>query len=92
MITPKNLIRHELIGLNTEIVNSLNKNNLGISGVIVNETKNMFTIRTDEKDKNIQKAENVFVMTLPSNRKVKVDGSIINVRPEDRIKLRVKKW
>ena len=46
MITPENIAVHELIGLETEIVNSSNKEILGLKGIIVDETKFMFVIKT----------------------------------------------
>jgi ribonuclease P protein subunit POP4 len=92
MITEKNLIRHELIGLRVEITNSSNKFHNGIKGLVVDETKNLLIIETKNKIKKIQKKETTFIFTIPNNKKIKVNGSIITKRPEDRVKLKVKKW
>ncbi|NIM47286.1 MAG: ribonuclease P protein subunit [Candidatus Aenigmarchaeota archaeon] len=92
MITAKNLIRHELIGLKVEIEKSFNKSHNGIKGSVVDETKNLLIIETGKKIKKIQKRGTSFIFTIPNGKKVKVDGTVITKRPEDRIKLKVKKW
>ena len=92
MITAKNLIRHELIGLTAEVVESNNQSQIGIIGMVVNETKNLLVIETKKHMKKIQKKGSSFIFKIPSGKRVKVDGNIIAVRPEDRIKLKVKKW
>lgn len=92
MITPRNLIRHELIGLDVEIVDSDNKFHIGIRGIVVDETKKTLKIETKKGLKRIPKKGTKFVFKIPDGRKVKVDGIKIVARSEDRIKLRVKKW
>jgi ribonuclease P protein subunit POP4 len=92
MITPKNIIRHELIGLEVEVVESTNKFQVGIKGMVVDETKKLLIIETKKGVKKIQKDGAVFMFKLPSGVKVKVDGKRILARPEDRIKLKVRKW
>lgn len=91
MITPRNLIRHELIGLGVEVVNSTNKSCVGIKGIVVNETKNTLEIKTQRGCKKVQKKGTSFVFRL-QKKSVKVDGSLIVARPEDRIKIKVRKW
>ena len=92
MISAKNLIRHELIGLKVEVVDSTNKFHIGIKGLVVDETKNLLIIETEKGIKKIQKKGTTFVFEIPNGKKVKVNGTIIAKRPEDRIKLKVKKW
>ena len=92
MISAKNLIRHELIGLKVDVENSFNKFHKGIKGLVVDETKNLLIIETGKGTKKIQKKGTSFIFTIPNGKKVKVDGSIIAKRPEERIKLKVKKW
>ncbi len=92
MITPKNVIQHELIGLTTEVCESTNKANLCLKGKVVDETKNMIVIKSKDKAKRIQKKGNRFLFDLPDGKKVKINGERILMRPEDRIKLKVKKW
>jgi len=92
MITGRNLIRHELIGLSIEIVDSSNKFHVGIKGMVVNETKNLLIIETKKGLKRVQKKGTKFIFTIPDGSKFKVNGTRIIARPEERIKLRVKKW
>ncbi len=92
MISAKNLIRHELIGLRVDIVDSLNKFHVGIKGLVVDETKNLLIIETEKGIKKVQKKGTDFIFTIPNGKKVKVNGAIITKRPEERVKLKVKKW
>ena len=92
MILPKNLIRHELIGLAVEVADSTNKFQIGIKGIVVDETKNTLTIETEIGLKKIQKKGAIFIFKIPNGKKVKVNGIKIITRPEERVKLKVKKW
>jgi ribonuclease P protein subunit POP4 len=91
VITPKNVIRHELIGLRAEVTESSNKFNVGISGKVVDETKNTLVIKTKKGEKKIQKHQAKFMFML-NEKKVVVDGSLLVARPEDRVKKKVRKW
>jgi ribonuclease P protein subunit POP4 len=92
MITPKNLIKHELIGLAVEVADSTNKFQVGIKGMVVDETKNVLTIETEKGIRKVQKKGSTFIFKISSGKKVKVNGNKIAVRPEERLKLKVKKW
>ena len=50
-----NVRRHELIGLTLEIISAKNPNLVGLKGKIIDETKNMLTIRTKNASKKIIK-------------------------------------
>jgi len=91
MITPKNLIQHELIGLKVKVIESTNKDNVEITGTVVNETEHMLTIKTKKGLKKIIKKTSTFMFTI-GNKKVKVNGKRIDKKPENRIKIKVKKW
>jgi len=90
-ITLKNLLKHELIGLKVIVTKSENLSEVGISGELVNETKNTLVIQTPKGDKSIQKLGREFVFTVDKN-KIKINGGMIVSRPEDRIKKKVKRW
>ena len=92
MISARNLIRHEIIGLHVEVANSSNIHQKGTKGMVVDETKNTLTIETDKGLKKIQKKGSEFIFKIPNGKIVKVDGKRIVARPEERIKLKVKKW
>ena len=91
MITPSNLVRHELIGLRVKIVSGANKTCIGIDGRVVDETRNMLFIeKKNGKVVKVVKKDYIFLFTLPSGKHVKVNGELIVGRPEDRIKKRLK--
>lgn len=92
MITPKNLVHHELIGLRVRVAESRNPKNKGLAGLVVDETRNMLILEIRGKEKQLAKSEHTFIFTLPSKERVRVEGQVLVARPEDRIKKRVKKW
>ena len=90
MITPKNLVHHELIGLRVRVVEPAPF--AGLSGMVVDETRNTLTLEVRGQDKKIPKDQVVFSFTLPSGERVRVAGKLLVARPEDRIKKRIRKW
>ncbi len=92
IITPKNLVKHELTGLKVEVINSSDKNKIGIQGTVVNESKGIITIETSMGEKKVPKKECVFRFTLDET-KVDVKGENLIGRPEERIKKQqTEKW
>jgi ribonuclease P protein subunit POP4 len=91
-ITPYNLVRHELIGLEVEIKNSTNKNQMGLKGKVIDETFKTLKIETDKGEKVIPKDITIFIFTLPNGTRVQVEGKILLGRPEDRIKKKLPSW
>ncbi len=94
MITPGNLVRHELIGLAVKISESKNPQLSGISGRVIDETRNTLVIeKGDGSEKRIAKEDCTFSFRMPgSGEWVSVEGSVILARPEDRIKKKLDKW
>jgi len=97
-LTPQNIIHHELIGLDTKVVDSTNRSLIGIEGRIVDETKNLLTIETDAQEKKIPKSCSSFIFTIPSvdgkrylPLTLKVDGRLLLSQPENRIQTKFKK-
>jgi ribonuclease P protein subunit POP4 len=91
MISPENLVRHELIGLPVEVVESTNSTMVGISGRVIDETRNTFLIETRSGDKRIPKSCNCFIFTLSQGLKVKAEGSVLVSQPENRINKRIRR-
>lgn len=89
MRTPRNILLHELIGLECKVVGSKNKNHLGIKGRIVDETKNLIILETKKGIKKISKKGAIFRLKLESSI-VEILGDDILARPEDRIKRSIK--
>lgn len=92
MITPRNLINHELIGLRVNVVNAKNRTQIGIAGRVVDETLQSLRIETERGEKTVQKRGTTFAFAVPSGRRVRVNGEVIAARPEDRIKKHLKVW
>ena len=84
MITADTISRHELIGLDTEILNSNNSQVVGLNGRIINETKSMFTINTEKGMKIIPKSTNDWGFTINGKNMI-VKGSTITKKPFERI-------
>jgi ribonuclease P protein subunit POP4 len=89
-ITKRNVLKHELIGLEARVINSSDKNLIGTYGTIIDETKDMLVVDQAGKPKIIQKKNSVFQLTLPSGEVVDIDGTNLVAKPEDRIKKRMK--
>lgn len=83
----KNIVFHELIGLEVEVVSHSDPTISGVRGRVVDETRNTLVIEvSDGRRKRIPKLYGLFRFRLPSGRTVTVDGSQIVGRPEDRLK------
>ena len=89
-ITP-NLLRHEFVGLDAEVVKSSNPSQIGISGKIIKETRNTLVIRHNDLEKMVIKDIAVFHLVLPDGTVVEIDGKAIVGRPENRLKKRVRR-
>lgn len=92
MISPKNLVRHELIGLEVEVVSSTNPSQAGLSGKVVDESRNILTIETEAGTRSLPKEDCTFSFRIPSGERVRVRGSLLVSRPEDRPKKKLRKW
>ncbi len=91
MITPENVLRHELIGLRCKVVSARNKSQVGIEGHVVDETRKMLTIETKKGLRNVAKESSVFQLAIPHHT-VEVSGSHLVAKPEDRIKKKLAEW
>ncbi len=90
LICPKNLIYHELIGLNLEVIESKNKNIVGTKGKIIDETKNLIIIKKNNEEKKIIKKNSKFKICL-EEKDVFIDGGLLVGSPEKRTKKNVQK-
>ena len=91
-VTPQNILRHELIGLNVKIAAARDPNMRGIKGKIINESRNMLTIVDGGRKRLIPKAIATFRFKLKDGTLVDVDGARLVARPENRLKTKVKRW
>ncbi len=90
MISPQNVLRHELIGLDVLVARASNPGHAGVSGRIVDETRNTLVIQTGQGEKRIPKRFSVFRLRLPDGTTVDVDGSSLETQPERRISMRIR--
>lgn len=86
-VTPA-ILRHEFIGLDAKVVRSTHPDYVGITGKVIDETRNTLVIRQKNKDKVVVKNTAVFHFTLPDGTIVEIEGNAIVGRPEDRLKKR----
>ncbi|MGM0770632.1 MAG: ribonuclease P protein component 1 [Halobacteriota archaeon] len=87
-----NLLFHELIGLVTEIIESTNPTLYNIKGKVVDESRNMLVIETEDmNEKKVPKMGSTFIFHLPSHsadqdQRVKINGKLLLSQPENRVK------
>jgi len=91
MISSRNVLRHELIGLDVLVSGASNPGQNGLSGRIIDETRNLLVIETPKGIKRIAKMHSKFRVSLPSRELVEIDGSVLVLAPEKRINLHEKK-
>ncbi len=84
-ITPS-ILQQEFIGLRAKVVQSSNPSCMGICGIVLDETRNTFTILHKEKEKTVVKETSVLHFTLPDGSVIEVEGKVLVGRPEDRVK------
>ena len=89
-VTPA-VLQQCFIGLNAKVAKSSNPEYIGITGKVINETRNTLVTLHDEKEKKIIKNVAVFHFTLPDGTVVEIDGKAIVGRPENRVKRKVKR-
>jgi ribonuclease P protein subunit POP4 len=91
-ITPRNILRHELIGLSVRVMRTENQTIRGIHGVVVDETRNMLMINVRRRKVMIPKNIATFRFNLPDGVRVDVDGERLVAKPENRLKTKVRRW
>ena len=92
MITARNLLAHEWIGLNVTVKESPDPRVEDIAGPVRNETRNTLVIESKGRSVTISKQHNLFAVILPNGQEVTVDGNLLMGRPEDRVKRGLSKW
>jgi len=89
-VTP-DVIRYEFIGTEAKVSKSTNPGYVGISGKIIDETRNTLTILHEGKRKIVVKDSAVFNVKFSDGTIVEIDGKILVGRPEDRLKKHVRR-
>jgi len=90
-LTPRNLPRHELLGLRVK-AKPIKGGRVHV-GEVVGETRNMLRIlRDDGRIVTLPKETHRFEFELPSGERVLVEGEVLIGRPEERLKKRLRRW
>ncbi|MGB6463331.1 MAG: ribonuclease P protein subunit [Nitrosotalea sp.] len=84
MITKENIASHELIGLQAQIVESSNKQIIGLVGKIIDETKFMFTLNTLKGNKKFPKDTARWKFSF-NNDETEIEGTKLTKRPYERM-------
>lgn len=79
----KNIVIHELVGLDVEVVDSRDRKQIGINGSVVRETKNLLYIKTGDTTVKVVKLISEFRFRV-GNRRFDVKGVEINFRSHER--------
>jgi ribonuclease P protein subunit POP4 len=91
-ITPQNILRHELIGLDVKVVHAKNPEIRGVKGRVVDETRNMISVVERGTKLFIPKDVATFRFKLHDGTVVDVNGERLVARPENRLKTKVRRW
>jgi len=87
-LTAETLARHELVGLDVEVVAASNPDLLGTSGEAVMETTRTLGIEHEGRVLQVPKADATFEWTLPDGSRVRTDGERLVGRPARRTEQR----
>lgn len=90
-LKPENLARNELIGLHLTVAESSNPGQIGITGQVIDETRNTFLLETKAKVVRLAKKNMSLVFILPDGQRVRICGSVLISQPENRISKRMQK-
>ena len=86
-LTPETVIAHELVGLRVRVVEANNADLVGVTGRVVDETRNTLRIEgTDGRVRAAPKAGATFEFALPGDGYAVVDGRRLVARPARRTK------
>jgi len=79
-----NLRKHELIGLQVEVVTATDPSQAHLRGLVVDETRNTIVVEVRGEEKRIPKHGSRFRFEVQGG--MELDGEEIQFRPEDRVK------
>ncbi len=91
MKVTSDILQQEFIGTYAKVQKSCNSSLLGISGKIIDESKNTLVVQHENKDKTVAKNISVFHFLLSDGTIVEINGKTIVGRPEDRVKKKTRR-
>lgn len=74
------MIKNEFIGKRIKVIDAKNPYDVGIEGIVIDETKNTFVIENGKRKKIIK--QNIIIQVDG----IVIDGKKLTKRPEERIK------
>ena len=87
MVSNKEVLKQELIGMPVKIIKAQNQSLKGMNGKIIDETKHTFVVMVNNEEKTIMKKGCVFQFKF-GEETLNVDGDLLEKRPEERIKIK----
>lgn len=78
------MLARDWIGLVVEVVDSPNSSEIGLKGMVVDETMKTLRIETEKGVRMVAKSKRVFEVEVEGMR-FRVNGDLIAFRPEERI-------
>ncbi len=89
----EHIVRNELIGLDTHVLKSRDPTHVSLRGTVIGESKEMLVLQYAGNTVRLPKTVCVFEFTTPDGSTVRVDGSLLRSRPEERLKKRLnRRW
>lgn len=85
-ISASNIMFHELIGLKITVIESSDDTLKGLSGEVIDETKNTLKIKSSKGSKTVPKSTVTLKIELPDGAYATVEGKKTAYRSEDRIR------
>jgi len=78
------VLARDWIGLVVEVVDSPNSSEIGLKGMVVDETMKTLRIETEKGVRMVAKSKRVFEVEVEGMR-FRINGDLIAFRPEERI-------
>ena len=85
------ILSYEFIGTKMKITKSTNASQVGLSGTIMDETRNTFLIAGKTGLKRVAKALITLDFIFRDGTIVEVEGKLLTGRPEDRLKKTIRR-
>jgi ribonuclease P protein subunit POP4 len=89
-VTP-DIIRSEFMGTEAKVAKSRHPNYVGISGKIIDETRNTLTILQEGKRRIVVKDSAIFHFKFSDGTTIEINGKLLAGRPEDRLKKHIRR-
>jgi len=89
-VTP-DIIHSEFIGTEAKVSKSTHLDYIGLSGKIIDESRNTFTFLHEGEKKVVVKGSSVFYFKFSDGTIVEIDGKLLVGRPEDRLKKSIRR-